>query len=51
MKLTKAIFFMMLLLLCLRVNAAIGIQEIPNPNLPDIATVTVDNWGNPVIVY
>lgn len=51
MKLIKIPSFMILLLLCPMVNAATGVQEIPNPNLPDIAMVTVDNWGNPVIVY
>lgn len=51
MKLIKIASFTTLLLLCLRASAGIGVQEIPNPNLGDIAMVTVDNWGNAVIVY
>lgn len=51
MKLIKIVTFTTLLLLCLRTNAGIGVQEIPNPNLGDIAMVSVDNWGNPVIIY
>lgn len=33
------------------VNAVGNIAEIPNPNLPDIAMVTVDGYGNPVILF
>ena len=32
-------------------NAAAQVPEIPNTNLGDIAMVTLDNFGNPVIIY
>ena len=32
-------------------NANGQVPEIANPNLPDIAMVTLDGFGNPVIVY
>jgi hypothetical protein len=28
-----------------------GVPEIPDPQLPDIAMVTVDGWGRPIIIY
>lgn len=32
-------------------RASSQVPEIANPNLPDIAMVTIDGYGNPVIIY
>lgn len=32
-------------------HANAQVNEIPNSNLPDIAMVTIDGYGNPVIIY
>mgnify|MGYP001129794604 CR=1 FL=1 len=46
----KSVVILSALFLSLEAKA-IGVPEIANPNLPDIAMVTTDSWGNPVIVY
>lgn len=33
------------------VAIGIGVPEIPNPSLPDIAMVTVNGMGSPIIIY
>lgn len=44
------ILFVVLISMSSRSNA-IGVPEIADPNLPDIAMVTVDGTGRPVISY
>lgn len=49
MKFIKFLLFAALIV-SLEANA-INVPEIADPTLPDIAMVTVDNWGNPIIIY
>ena len=42
-------FFLVAALFSGRVSSQV--PEIPNPQLPDIAMVTTDRYGNPVIIY
>lgn len=48
----KIKFTTALLILILSSNSfAQKVPEIPDPNLPDIAMVTIDGWGRPLIIY
>lgn len=48
--LLRLITALLLMSACWAVPAQ-GVPEIPDPNLPDIAMVTVDGWGRPIIIY
>lgn len=50
MKIYFTIFFVIVFAICQK-SFAIGVPEIANRNLPDIAMVTTDNFGRPFIVY
>lgn len=47
----RTIFVGFLLIATAADTRAQGVPEIADPKLPDIAMVTVDGWGRPIIIY